>query len=285
MKVSALATVSLTALALSAPALGSVKAIFATDFNSLNLASVQDATQYAAGTPGQGGWVTSGGGSSFYNIVNDPVTGGTRGKGMSIQGSSTSTSRYAWLPSVTASGWAARDAGSDQIWATWDQDTSTFNSTSTNRFGLVIWDSTGTKMLAGLYVQVSTGQAYGLSYSTSGTSTANYAYTLKDSSNANLVLTRDAWQSLAVTFNKTTGKTQFFYKSGSNWYGSYVMGAAAGVDPNEVDLYQYHNASTAQGKAYFDNILVTSASGSFVPAPGALTLVGAAGLITSRRRR
>lgn len=283
MRISTFAS-SLTAVVLSVPALGAVKAIYQTDFNSLTAGVVQTSTQYTNQTPGQGNWITSGGGNTFYNIAADPATGGTRGNNMSIQGSSTNTSRYAWQSGGVTSGWAARDAGSDQIWAVWDEYVVS-SSTSTNRFGLAFYDSSLSKMLAGLYVQASTGQVYGLAYSTSGTSTGNYAYALTDANNNNVVLSRNAWQSLAVTFNKTTGKAQFAWKSGSTWNIAYVMGAAAGVDPAEFDLYQSGNSSTAQGKAHYDNILISTAGTAFIPAPGAAALVGVAGILTARRRR
>jgi hypothetical protein len=268
---------------------GAFKVMQSCDFSTgFSAGAVQTSTQYSAGTAGQGGWIGSGGGSTFYNIVADPVSGGTRGLGMSIQGSSTGTSRWAWTNDV-ASQWGNRDADSDTIVAVWDQDTSSFTTVSgtpsLNRFGGIIYDSTNTKMLAGLYVQASTGNLYGLAYSTSSGTTSNFAYSIT-SGGVQVSLARDAWQSFAVTFNKTTGAAGFYYKKANGtWGGGTVTGAAVGVDPDEFDLYQAANSSTSQGKAYFDNILVSSGSGSFVPGPGAMALIGVAGMISASRRR
>lgn len=284
MKIS-LVVSSLTAVALSAPSLGAVKAIYQTDFNSLTLGAVQTSTQYTAGTPGQGNWITDGGGNTFYNIAADPVTSGTRGKNMSIQGGTSSTSRFAWQSGGVTSGWNARDAGSDEIWAVWDQNTLNSN-TSTNRFGLVIYDASRSKILTGLVVEAHSGKLYGLAYSTSATSTLNGIYGLTSSSGFIAYVSTSAWQSLAVSFNKTTGRAGFHWKtSGGSWDGNYVDGAAAGVDPSEFGLYESSNFSNSQGKAHYDNILVCSAGTAFVPAPGAAALVGVASFLTSRRRR
>jgi hypothetical protein len=268
---------------------GAFKVMQSCDFSSGYTAGVvTTAAQFSAGSAGQGGWYTSGGGSTFYNIASDPVSGGTRGNTMSIQGSNSATSRWAWTNDV-ASQWANRDSDSDTIFAVWDQDTTSFTTTSgtpsLNRFGGIIYDSTNTKMLAGLYVQASTGNLYGLAYSTSGGTTSNFAYSIT-ASGVQVSLTRDTWQSFAVTFNKTTGAAGFYYKkTNGTWGGGTVSGAAVGVDPDEFDLYQSANSSTSQGKAYFDNILVSSGSGSFVPAPGAMALLGVAGMLSSSRRR
>lgn len=270
-------TVALVSVAFAGNASGAMKMIQNTNFNSgYTAGTVQTSAQYTAGTAGQGGWITFGGGSTFYNIANDPTVGGTRGLGMSIQGSSTTSARYAWTDDVY-NNWGNRDVGSDTIYAVWDQDTT--NNSSTNKFGAVIYDATQTKILAGMYVNASTGALQAISYSTSGGITGNYAYTA-----TGVTIARNAWQSLAMTFNKTTGVSGFYWKVSGAWTGTTIQGAAAGFNPDEFDLYQTANSSTTQGLAYYDNILISSGSGSFVPAPGAVALIGLAGLVARRRR-
>ena len=255
-----------------------MKMIQNTNFNSgYTAGTVQTSAQYTAGTAGQGGWITAGGGYAFYNIANDPTAGGTKGLGMSIQGSSTTSSRFAWTDDVY-NNWGSRDVGSDTIYAVWDQDTTTTNA-SRNKFGAVIYDATQTKILAGMYVTASTGVLQLLSYSTSGSITGNGAYTA-----TGVTIARDAWQSFAMTFNTTTGVSGYYWKVSGTWTGTTIQGAAAGVNPDEFDLYQSANSSTTQGLAYYDNILISSGSGSFVPAPGAAALIGLAGLVARRRR-
>ena len=271
-------TVALVSVAFAGNAFGAMKMIQNTNFNTgYTAGNVQTSAQYSAPTAGQGGWFTSGGGYAFYNIANDPTAGGTKGLGMSIQGSSTTTSRFAWTDDVY-NNWGSRDVGSDTIYAVWDQDTTTTN-TSKNKFGAVIYDASGAKILAGMYVDAATGALQAISYSTSGTTTTNYAYTMPG-----VTIARNAWQSLAMTFNKTTGVSGYYLKVSGAWTGTTIAGAAAGVNPDEFDLYQSANASTTQGLAYYDNILISSGSGSFVPAPGAVALIGLAGLVARRRR-
>lgn len=276
-------------LALTGTASADFKVMQAYDFTrGYTTGAVQTSLQYGADAAGQGGWRTSGGSNTYFNIAADPVAGGTRGNGMSIEGSSSGGGRTAWTTDVHDN-WGNRDAGSNTIYATWDQDTTTYTSAagtaSQNRFGAVIQDSTGTKILAGLYVEANTGYLYGVAYSTSGGATNNFTYNIM-SEGVQVSLNRNAWQSLAITFNKSTGEAGFYYQTTpSTWGSSTVTGAAIGVDPNEFDLYQLSNSSTTKGKAYYDNILVSSGSGSFVPAPGAAALLGVAGLIGARRRR
>lgn len=269
-------TVALVSVAFAGNAFGAMKMIQNTNFNTgYTAGTVQTSTQYSAATAGQGGWFTAGGGYTYYNIANDPTVGGTKGLGMSIQGSNSATSRFAWTDDVY-NNWGSRDADSDTIYAVWDQDTT--NNSSTNKFGAMIYDATGTKILAGMYVNASTGALQALSYSTSGGTSNNYAY------NTGVTITRNAWQSLAMTFNKTTGVSGYYWKVSGTWAGATIAGAAAGVNPDEFDLYQTANSSTTQGVAYYDNILISSGSGSFVPAPGAVALIGLAGLVARRRR-
>jgi MYXO-CTERM domain-containing protein len=269
-------TVALVSVAFAGNAFGAMKMIQNTNFNTGYIAgTVTTAAQYTAGTAGQGGWFTAGGGSTFYNIASDPTVGGTKGLGMSIQGSNTGTARYAWTDNVY-NNWGSRDVGSDTIYAVWDQDTTTTN-TSKNKFGAVIYDASGSKILAGMYVDAATGALTALSYSTSGT-TGNFGYS------TGVTINRNAWQSLAMTFNKTTGVSGYYWKVSGTWAGATIAGAAAGVNPDEFDLYQSANSSTTQGLAYYDNILISSGSGSFVPAPGAVALIGLAGLVARRRR-
>ena len=270
-------TVALVSVAFAGNAFGAMKMIQNTNFNSgYTAGTVQTSAQYSAGTAGQGGWITAGGGSAFYNIANDPTVGGTRGLGMSIQGSNTTSARYAWTDDVY-NNWGSRDVGSDTIYAVWDQDTTTTNA-SKNKFGAVIYDATQTKILAGMYVDAKTGVLSALSYSTSSGVANNYVY------GTGITITLNAWQSLAMTFNKTTGVSGYYWKVSGTWAGATIAGAAAGVNPDEFDLYQSANSSNTQGLAYYDNILISSGSGSFVPAPGAIALIGLAGLVARRRR-
>jgi MYXO-CTERM domain-containing protein len=72
-----------------------------------------------------------------------------------------------------------------------------------------------------------------------------------------------------------TGRMEVFW--GAN--GFFVDGAASGSIADETDYYATRNGSTIASTAYFDNFAVGA-----IPTPGALALLGVAGLVGRRRR-
>jgi MYXO-CTERM domain-containing protein len=144
-----------------------------------------------------------------------------------------------------------------------------------------MYDASGSKILAGATVQNNTGQLYVLgNYNNAGT-IGNFAFSTGTSG----ILARNTWVSLIVTFDMVTGRFQAGYSTngGASYNVFFVDGAAAGTAVAELDLIGSVNSGTAaQGATtgYYDNIQVTSS-----PAPGALALLGVAGLAGARRRR
>jgi len=144
-----------------------------------------------------------------------------------------------------------------------------------------MYDASGAKILSGVTVQNNTGQLYIVgSYNNAGT-VGNYAFSIGTSG----ILARNTWVTLACTFDMVTGRFQGGYSTngGVSYTLFFVDGAAAGTAVAELDLIGSVNSGTAaQGATtgYYDNILVTSS-----PAPGALALLGVAGLAGARRRR
>jgi len=235
-------------------------------------------------TSGQGGWYTytAGlGGSANWTISNDPASGGTHGQVLATTAGTTATgnnsTRFAWTDDIAN---ASRPASETLIACTYDFYVSG-SSTSTNRYGAYMYDASGAKILAGATVQNNTGQLYVVgNYNNAGT-VGNYAFSTGTSG----ILARNTWVTLAVTFDMATGRFQAGYSTngGTSFSMFYVDGAAAGTAVAELDLIGSVNSGTAvQGATtgYYDNINVTSS-----PAPGALALLGVAGLAGARRRR
>jgi len=178
--------------------------------------------------------------------------------------------RYAWHGNYGAQFEVERAAGNTRLYTTVEMNVARAQ-TSAGRIGIVNYDLTGTKILSGFYVQVNTGAVYMLGwYNNAGTS-GNYLF------NTNTVLTFDTWTTMTTTWDSDTGRFQVFIGS----TGFYVDGAAAGATADETDFYATRNGSTIAGSALFDNLEV----GTTTPAPGALALLGVAGLAGARRRR
>ena len=275
------ATVALVAASASADTV-----LQSTNFNSPGFTLGQLTTDATGTTAGQGGWYTftSGlGGAANWNIVNDPVAGGTRGQVLATTAGTTNSAgnnngtRFAWTDSIHNT---SRPAGETLIVCTYDfylGDT----TLSTNRYGAYMYDLSGTKILSGATVQMNTGQLYVVgNYNNAGT-VGNYTFSTGTSG----ILARNSWVTLACTFDMVTGRFQAGYSTdgGATFSLFYVNGAAAGTAVDELDLIGSPNSGTAaQGATtgYYDNINVTS-----TPAPGALALLGVAGLAGARRRR
>jgi len=242
------------------------------------------ATDSTGTTAGQGGWytyTTGLGGSANWTIANDPASGGTHGQVLATTAGTTATgnnaTRFAWTDDIHN---ASRPAGETLIACTYDFYVGG-SATSTNRYGAYMYDASGAKILSGVTVQNNTGQLYIVgSYNNAGT-VGNYSFSTGTSG----ILARNTWVTLACTFDMVTGRFQGGYSTngGVTFTLFYVDGAAAGTAVDELDLIGSVNSGTAaQGgtTGYYDNIQVTSS-----PAPGALALLGVAGLAGARRRR
>lgn len=236
--------------------------IYATDFSEFAVGDIS----------GQNGWSTydptfTSGGGNFANVVSGGLTG--NGVQMLSGTASTSSPRYAWAPGYGSQWQAETLAGNNELSVSVDMKLSS-GSASTARIGVITFDSTGTRILGGFYVQQNTGAVYMLGYANNAGTLNNFAF------NTGVTLALDTWTTFVTTWNASTG--EFFVEWGTNAF--VVAGAGAGSIADETDLYATRNGSTVQASAYFDNLLITA-----VPAPGAIALLGAAGLVGTRRRR
>ena len=273
------ATVALVAASASADTV-----LQSTNFNSPGFTLGALSADPTGAVAGQGGWytyTTGLGGSANWTIANDPASGGTHGQVLATTAGSTATgnnaTRFAWTDDIHN---ASRPAGETLIVCTYDFYVGG-SATSTNRYGAYMYDASGAKILSGVTVQNNTGQLYLVgNYNNAGT-VGNYSFSTGTSG----LLARNSWVTLACTFDMVTGRFQggFSTNGGVTFSLFFVDGAAAGTAVDELDLIGSVNSGTAaQGATtgYYDNINVTS-----TPAPGALALLGVAGLAGARRRR
>lgn len=248
------------AATLSSSALAGV--IYATDFSEFALGDIN----------GQNGWATydptfTSGGGNFANVVAD----GASGKGVQFLSGTggTSSPRYAWAPGYGSQWQAEALAGNRTLSVSVDMKLSS-GAASTARIGVITFDDSGAKILGGFYVEQSTRRVYMLGYYNNAGTLGNFAF------NTGVTLALDTWTNFVTEWDSVTGR--FTVAWGANAF--YVDGAGAGSNADETDLYATRNGSTVSASAYFDNLSVSA-----VPAPGALALLGAAGLAGARRRR
>lgn len=261
---------------------GADTTLMSVNFN--NFALGQLTTDATGTTAGQGGWYTftnGTGGAANFNIVNDPQSGGTRGQSLQVTAGNTATgnnsTRFAWTNDVNTN-WGSRAPGENLIVATYDFYVGG-STTSTQRYGAYMYDASGSKILSGITMQNNTGQLLMVAnYNNAGT-VGNFSFNL----GTGAIMARNTWVSLVTTFDVTTGRAQAGFWNGTSYTLFFIDGAAAGTAVDEFDLIgSVNGATSAQGAAigYYDNINVYS-----TPAPGALALLGVAGLVGSRRRR
>jgi len=254
---------------------------------SYTIANVGTSTTGTA--PGQGGWYTysSGGTSTSYKIINSSTLGRT-GQGAYVTNSG-STSAYKFMYQDMSAQWAARNAGDNLLWAAWDQYASATASTSANMGGASLY-SGNYQILGGMGMAYGSGisgyaqrSVFGLAnYNSSGT-IGNYFFDLSDGTAAAPTAQSGGYTKYATSFNQTTGEVNWFYSvdHGANYTGFFVMGAAAGADLLELDLEMSNFGATtnAAAAANYGDLAVYA-----TPTPGALALVGLAGLVARRRR-
>ena len=251
--------------------------------NFSNLTPGNLATDTTGAVAGQGGWYIFGSPASYAQVVSDPSAGiHNGGQVLQTQAATSGTStRFTWNDDVFNT-MGSNPAENNVFNMTYDFYMGGVSANSRNRYGNYLYDTTGTKILAGVTMQNDTGQFYLLSnYNNAGT-IGNFSF----SAGTSAILARNTWYTFMYTFNSTTGRVTAGFKA----YGAatftefFVDGAAAGSVAGEYDLIGSVNQAAAGTSTlgYYDNInAFTSAA---VPAPGAIALLGLAGLVGRRRR-
>lgn len=227
----------------------SAQTLLSDNFNSLIVGNI--GTDLTGVTAGQNGWYTfnSAGGTnsnnSNYQIVNNDAT---HLKVVQITGSDAATgTKYLWKDGL-ATAWGGRTPGNNIIEVEFD-----FNpgaaTTSTNSFRVYLYNTDGTKILAGLAVAMNTLQVSGVIYADNAGTLGNYGINLGAPAPT---LTANTWVRMGMSFNKTTGQVIW---RGPGFNGSFT-GAGAATDPAEVDFVV--SAGTANAVAavgLYDNFI------------------------------
>ena len=217
---------------------------------------------------GQQGWTTLQPSTGTGSPVASITAAGTMQ--MNSGTSAAESARYAWNAGYAAQFDIERAAGNTRLYTTVEMNVPRAQ-TSVGRIGVYNFDATGTKILSGFFIQLNTGiMSLVGNYNNAGT-IGNYAFT------TTTAIAFDTWTTMTTTWDSDTGRFQVFMGS----TGFYVDGAAAGSTADETDFYSTRNGGTVAGTAFFDNLEV----GTTTPAPGALALLGVAGLVGGRRRR
>jgi len=260
--------------------------------------TVGNMTTGVGGVPGQGNWYAYSSGTTGNNTAasNYKIAagrpGGQTGQGLQVTGSNTSTGGR-WLYQDLSSQWAARNAGDNIYWTEYSQFCASASSTSGNRAGTVSYDTTASRFLCGMAIEMGTlgtstvqRSVFGYSYYNAGGTVGNFRFKLSDFPLVDGTLSPKAvsggWTYFATSFNKTTGEVFFYYSvdNGATYEAFFVPGAAAGSDVLEFDYYTVTTTGSTVGVTVNYGDLTIYAT----PAPGAAALVGLAGLMARRRR-
>ncbi len=236
------------------------------NFNSLLAGNL--ATDITGTTPGQGGYylqttngaagttstnadasnaqIISSGGSMVLRIVGpDGNNGG----------------RFLWKDGLTTA-WGSRTTGNNIIEVEFDINPGGA-STSSNTFGISIYDTTFNKVLVGFAVRASTKEMFLISYSTpTGQPVGNYNYSLAAA--PGVQLPENQWSRIGISFNKTTGQVRL-KGPGIVATGAALIGSAINTDPVEVDIVAFSGGTTAAPNASaatmdIDNIVVRASN-------------------------
>ena len=223
---------------------------------------------------GQGGWALYDGTKANYTIQS-AITANPTGNALAInQTAGTLAANYSRdaKQAFTASSWANRTTGQNTAVFKWDMYVPA-GGTSTNTMGAEI-ENSSYYSLGGIYIRPSDGQVFIRGKVNAGSS-SNYSIT--DS-----FVTLGAWNSYSVAYNSVSGVSRMSWtdKTAGNVYTDLTLYSA--YTPTEIDLnaVTYNIYTTVANTVYYDNV----AAYATVPSPGAVALIGLAGLVARRRR-
>ena len=261
--------------------------MYSTNFDSYVTGAVS--TDLTGETAGQDSWYQYQTGSgNRWGVVT--VTGGKALKG--TWGTNTAAGSYSYLWQANGgSGYSSFTTGRS-VEVNFDlQRFSNTTSTNKGQTQLRTYDASGTQTSTGFifdnYATGTNASIRGLMYLNTGTAATSgtYAFTLATGS----AVTQAGTHSYYAAYENTTGivywgwdvgltsETNFFFDPTASGY----IGAANQVAINEIDFLNNRNSSTTAGSQNLDNIAFYAYD---VPAPGAVALLGLAGIVARRRR-
>ena len=233
-------------------------------------------------------WQYQTGSGNRWGIVT--VTGGKALKG--TWGTATAAGAYSYLWQDNAgSGYSGFTTGRS-VEVNFDlQRFSNTVSTNKGQTQLRTYDASGTQTSVGFiidnYATGTMASIRGLAYLGTGSaaSSGTYAFTLATGS----AVTQAGTHSYYAAYENTTGLVYWGWDVGltseTNFYfdptASGYIGAANQAAINEIDFLNNRNSSTTAGSQNLDNIAFYAYD---VPAPGAVALLGLAGIVARRRR-
>ena len=261
--------------------------MYSTNFDSYVTGAVS--TDLTGETAGQDSWYQYQTGSgNRWGVVT--VTGGKALKGTWGTNTAAGSFSYLWQDNA-GSGYSSFTTGRS-VEVNFDlQRFSNTTSTNKGQTQLRTYDASGTQTSVGFifdnYATGTNASIRGLAYLNTGTaaSTGTYAFTLATGS----AVTQAGTHSYYAAYENTTGivywgwdvglssETNFYFDPTANGY----IGAANQVAINEIDFLNNRNSSTTAGSQNLDNIAFYAYD---VPAPGAVALLGLAGIVARRRR-
>ena len=239
-----------------------------------NLIPFTDFNNYTTGNLGtQGSWTTFGGTTANYQIQT-AITANPTGKALAINQTAGSNAAAYSRDAYKAFTWSSRATGQNTAVFKWDMYVPA-GGTSTNTMGAEI-ENANFYSLGGIYIRPSDGLVYIRGKTASGTALAsNYAVT-------GSYVTLGAWNSYSVAYNSSTKVSRMSWTdktTGNLVYSDLTIYSA--YTPVEVDFNSVtYSATTVANTVYYDNMGVYAT----VPSPGAVALIGLAGLVARRRR-
>jgi len=262
--------------------------------NNWNAPYVAGNISTTVGTPGQQGWVQYGGATSSFKVnASSPVTATNShtGPSMTMKGG-TSSSAFYDLYLDTSAAYAAQSGPGQLLWLENDmyRGANSTLTTAAPSIYAVAFDSTYAQCNSGFKFNSYTGAAVGLgSFLNSSGVITFYGFTLPVTSTTNYAAAASNWTKQASSYNVDTGEVSWFlsadngvsYSAWSYGAGTSAAVAVAGRGAGEVDFYTANAATAvAQSTTWANSVQYTS----LVPAPGAVALLGLAGIAARRRR-
>ena len=218
------------------------------DFSTLTIGII--GTDLTGLTTGQGDFHTAGTATSEFQIIDGGLE---HGNVFQFTGSATATgNKFMWKTDF-ATQWEFRDPANNILAVEFDYYSGPV-SASKNDMRIMVFNADKTKYLTGIVIKCDTRVVSGIAYydnsAAPGGVVGNYNFGLGANAATPIVMPPDTWWKMGFSFNKTTGQVRWVGPG----FNGFVLGAAIGVDPDEIDfIAATAPANTVAGVNLFDN--------------------------------